>query len=87
MELVGYCYAINGWMLKRSPKAGMAHDYDDRCGEERERHRGERKRERDKIEIPGSERASTTALYFVMFHFGWAPGPIVSVLCESLCSI
>jgi len=31
--LVGYCYAINGWMLKRSLKAGMAHDYDDRCGE------------------------------------------------------
>lgn len=78
---VGYCYAINGWMLKRSLKAGMAHDYDDveKAEDVRGRHRreesggnGERK---DRDTIPGSERASTTALSSVMFlfFFGWAP--------------
>lgn len=32
-----------------------------------------RERKSEKIEIPGSERASTTALFFVMFLF-WLGG-------------
>ncbi len=47
-------------MLKRSPDAGMAHDYDDA---ESRRELGD---EREKIEIPGSEWAALPLFLIVI---------------------